>query len=84
MKIKIEYGIPIPNEHASRIKYPFEDMQKVGASFTIKGGAKPKFKARNLHESARNFCRINKLKWKFTYRIIGKGKIKKVRIWRIK
>jgi hypothetical protein len=59
-------------------------MKKVGASFIIKGGEKPKFKARNLHQSAINFCRIYKLKWKFTYRIIGKGKIKKIRIWRIK
>ena len=81
MKIKIEKNIPIPGEHSARIKYPFEQMKK-GDSFLIRvwGGKKPKFKARNLSQSAINFCRIHKLNWKFTYRIIGNG----VRIWRIK
>jgi len=79
MKIIIEENIPIPGEHSARIKYPFERMKK-GSSFIIKGGKKPKFKARNLSQSAINFCRMHKLKWKFTYRIIGKN----VRIWRIK
>lgn len=90
MNIKIEYNIPVPNEHASRVKYAhlFEAMEKPTkdrvASFTIRGGAKPKFRARNLHQSAKVFCKLNKLDWKFTYRIIGNGKIKKIRIWRIK
>ena len=90
MNIKIEYNIPVPNEHASRIKYAhlFEQMEKPTnkkvASFTIRGGKKPKFKARNLHQSAVNFCKLNKLDWKFTYRIIGHGKIKRIRIWRVK
>lgn len=90
MKIKIEYNIPIPDEHASRIKYAylFESMKEPNknkiASFIINAGNKPKFKARNLHQSAVNFCRLNKLSWKFTYRIIGQGKRKKIRIWRIK
>jgi hypothetical protein len=89
-KIKIEYNIPVPNEHASRIKYAylFENMEKPTkkrvASFIIKAGDKPKFKARNLYQSAVNFCRLNKLDWKFTYRITGYGKRKKIRIWRIK
>lgn len=90
MKIKIEYHIPVPNEHASRIKYGylFENMQKPTkekvASFCIRAGNKPKFTARNLCQSAYNFCKLNKLDWKFTYRIIGYGNKKKVRIWRIK
>lgn len=90
MNIKIEYNIPIPNEHASRIKYGylFERMKKPTkkskASFVIKGGKKPKFTARNLNQSAANFCKLNKLNWKFTYRIVGYGKRKKIRIWRIK
>lgn len=93
MKIKVEYNIPIPNEHASRIKYAhlFEKMEKPekptrkkNASFVIKAGSKPKFTARNLYQSAVNFCRLNKLNWKFTYRIRGYGKRKKIRIWRIK
>lgn len=90
MNIKIEYNIPVPNEHASRIKYAhlFENMEKPTknkvASFSIPAGKKPKFRARNLHQSAVNFCGLSKLDWKFTYRIIGRGKIKKIRIWRIK
>lgn len=90
MYIKIDHNIPIPNEHASRIKYAhlFEQMEaptkKRIDSFMIPAGKKPKFTARNLHQSAVNFCRLNKLKWKFRYRIMGRGKIKKIRIWRVK
>lgn len=90
MNIKIDHSIPVPNEHASRIKYAylFEQMEAPAKkridSFMIPAGKKPKFKARNLHQSAVNFCRLNKLKWKFTYRIIGRGKIKRIRIWRVK
>jgi hypothetical protein len=90
MNIKIEYNIPVPNRHASRIKYAhlFENMKAPAkhkvASFIIPAGKKPKFKARNLYQSAVNFCRLNKLDWKFQYQITGRGKIKKIRIWRIK
>lgn len=91
-KIRIEYNIPIPNEHASRIKYahlfeqmkaPSKDKKKI-ASFVIKAGTKPKFRARNLNQSAALFCKLNNLNWKFSYRIKGLGKRKTIRIWRIK
>lgn len=82
IKIKIEKNIPIPKGIGRRVKdYPFADMVK-GDSFLIKvqQRTKRKFKARNLTQSAVNFCRINNKNWKFSYRITDDG----VRIWRIK
>lgn len=83
MKVfKIERNIPIPPKSVGVINYPFIHM-KVGDSFLVlfDKDVNVKKAGKNIGSCATRFRKANNLKWRFTYRQVGKNQ---VRIWRDK
>ena len=76
--MKIENNIPIPKKIANYpIKYNFKNMKVGDSIFFNRMNNK---KRCSVFNSAKYFCKVRKLNWKFTTRTVEGG----IRIWRIK
>lgn len=76
--IKIEKGVPVPQNTTRKAKYPFRDME-VGDSFFINEKNDVKRMQQKMSAVASMFCKKH-TEYKFKTQAFDSG----VRIWRIK